>query len=343
MHREFGRSMKKRLMAPLAMLLALLLLGSLGFFWIEGYSWTEAIYMTLITASTVGFGEVRPLTGSGMLFTCVLIITSMGTFAYAGTLLGRYFLDGDYRKAMKRHRLLKITNQMQNHVIICGCGRVGDQALSELQSHNQQVVVIEKNSQKAGALESAGVVVIRGDATEDELLGQAGIVRATALITTLPDDAANVYVVLAAREQNPKLRIISRAAHPSAEKKLRVAGARNVIMPNRVGGAHMASLVAMPDVIEFMDHIRLQGEGDVNLEEVGLDDLPSGVPWKTIHDLDAFRRLGVNVIGLKRSDGSFVINPAPEVALERASKLFVLGDPAQIGQLQDFLQRPQRE
>lgn len=334
------RTLRNRLTAAVAVLLVIVTAGSIGYMLIEDYSLVESLYMTIITVSTVGFGVVRPLSDAGMLFTSTLIVGSIGTFAYAASTVTHYFVDGEYRQTLQRQRLQRIISNMENHVIICGFGRVGDQAAEELKSHGTPVVIIECDAEKAEGLRNQGYQVIYGDATEDDNLRLAGIDRARALLTTLPEDAGNVYVVLAAKEQKPDLLIISRASNASAVKKLRVAGARNVIMPDRVGGAHMATLVAMPDVVEFMDHIRLQGAGDVNLEEVAVSDLPQRLRLPTLGELDAARRMGVNVIGLKRSTGEFVINPGPETPLDNACKLFVLGNPDQIRHLHTFLRQP---
>lgn len=331
---------RTRLVTALAILLIIVAAGSIGFMLIEDYTPIEALYMTIITVSTVGFREVHTLGNNGMLFASALIVSSIGTFAYAGTAVANFFIDGDYRRAIREQRQRRTISSMEQHVIICGFGRVGEQAALELQSHGTEVVLIESDLAKAEELRNAGYKVIAGDATEDDNLKLAGIERARALLTTLPEDAGNVYVVLAAKEQRPDLLIISRASNASAVKKLRVAGARNVIMPDRVGGAHMATLVAMPDVVEFMDHIRIQGAGDVNLEEVSVSDLPEKLHLPTVGELDAARRMGVNVIGLKRSTGEFVINPAPDTPLDKACKLFVLGNQDQIRHLHTFLQQP---
>ena len=337
---DIRTKIRSRLAASVVVLLAIVGIGAVGYVGIEGYTVTESLYMTIITVSTVGFGEIRPLSNAGMMFTSALIVSSIGTFAYAASSVTHYFVDGDYRRAFQKQRHERILAKMENHVIICGFGRVGDQAAEELKSHDTPVVVIESDPEKVQALRAAGWEAIEGDATDDENLRRAGIGRAKALLTTLPDDAGNVYVVLAAKEQNPDLLIISRASNGTAVHKLRVAGARNVIMPDRVGGAHMATLVAMPDVVEFMDHIRIQGAGDVNLEEVAVGDLPGNVRLTMDGVFDAARRMGVNVIGLKRSTGEFVINPGAETHLDAACKLFVLGNADQIRRLHTFLRQP---
>ena len=199
-----------------------------------------------------------------------------------------------------------------------------------MRDHAHDVVIIESDLELVKQLQKKGWRVLAGDATLDENLVDAGIGRAKSLITTLPDDAQNLYVVLSAREKRPDLLIISRASKSNAVSKLRVAGAQNVIMPDQVGGAHMASLVAIPDVVEFMDHIRIQGIDAVNLEEISVSQLPENLQLQTLGEMDAKNRMGVNVIGLKRASGEMVINPAPETRLDQSVKLFVLGTADQI-------------
>jgi voltage-gated potassium channel len=305
--------------------------------WIEGYSLLEAVYMTVITVSTVGFGEVRDLSPSGMLFTALLIVSSIGTFTFAATAVTQFFIEGDYRERLRAKRIQRIMNDMNNHVIVCGYGRVGEKAVQELQDHSHEVVIVESNEELVKKLRDAGVHVLAGDATEDENLINAGLDRARALITTLPDDAQNLYVVLAAKERRNDLLLISRASNSNAVSKLKVAGAQNVIMPDQVGGAHMASLVAIPDVVEFLDHIRIQGADAVNLEEIEVQQLPDRLQSLTLAEIDARNRIGVNVIGLRKASGEMVINPPLDTTLQASMKLFVLGTADQIRRLNDFI------
>lgn len=318
-------------------ILGVLCLGSLGFVWLEGFTWIEAIYMTVITVSTVGFGEIRPLSDVGMIFTAFLIIGSIGTFTFAVTAFSQFFIEGDYRERIRTKRIKRIMKDMNHHIIVCGYGRVGEKAVSELLDHHRDVVVIESDLELVKSLQKLGVNALAGDATRDENLLFAGLDRATALITTLPDDAQNLYVVLSAREQRKDLLIISRASQANAVSKLKVAGAQNVIMPDQVGGAHMASLVAIPDVVEFLDHIRIQGSDAVNLEEIEVSQLPERLQHMTLEELDARNRIGVNVIGLRKASGEMVINPALNTKLHESMKLFVLGTADQIRMLNEFL------
>lgn len=321
--------------------MTVVLLGSVGYVFLEGYSPVEALYMTLITVSTVGFREVRPLSESGMVFTSLLIISSIGTFAYAISALTTYFVDGEYRNTFKAARLKKEIDKLENHVIVCGHGRVGEMAVSELRDHDTTVVVIESDESKCEELRQEGFLVIAGDATKDKNLEKAGIDRAKALISTMPVDSENLYIILSAREKNSNLLLISRASQMNSVHKLRVAGADNVIMPDKVGGAHMASLVAMPDVVEFLDHISIQGADSINLEEISLDQFPDAMNKSTLGEIVEHNRIGVNVVGLKRSNGEYEINPGPDTQLDGTCKLFVLGTSEQIRALNRMIKHAQ--
>ncbi len=234
---------------PLAFLLLTIIIGIVGFEIIEGFSFLDAFYMTIITVATVGFQEVHPLSEGGRIFTAFLIITSFGTFAYAVTAISKYVVDGEFNQYFKNKKVSSAIDKLENHVIICGYGRNGRQAAHVLKKHNTRFVVIEEKKDIVSSITHRfSDLVLEGDATQDEILEKAGIVRAKALITTLPTDADNLFIVLSARTLNPQLTIISRASEDNSDKKLKLAGADNVIMPDKIGGAHMASLVMIGSI-----------------------------------------------------------------------------------------------
>jgi voltage-gated potassium channel len=208
-----------------------------------------------------------------------------------------------------------------------------------LKRHNKRFVVVESKPEVIDNLLSHkhSDLVVRGDATQDEVMEQAGIHRASALITTLPVDADNLFIVLTARSLRKDLTIISRASDDNSDKKLKTAGANNVIMPDRIGGAHMASLVLKPDVIEFVDFITGQGGPDINLEEITYESLPEHFRNRSIRELEIRNRSGANIVGFKSGSGEYVINPAPETQFMPDGKLFVLGTPEQISKLKALL------
>ena len=320
------------------LLLIINTIGVMGFMLIEGMSFTQAVYMTVITVATVGFKEVAPLSNTGMWFTSFLIIISFGIFVYAVTNLTRYVIDGVVRNYYRDRKVMRRIERLSDHVIICGYGRNGSQAALDLNYRNVPFIVIENDADIVELLRlSDNVMYIVGDATQDEVLRQAGIEKAKAMITTLPVDADNLYVVLTAREINPGLTIISRASNENSDKKLKRAGATNVIMPDRVGGQRMAKLVTQPDVVEFIDFIMLQEPDNVFLEELNCDVISACFDGKKIQELDIRNKTGANIIGLKRSDGTYLINPGANTILSNNDKLFALGSANQINHLRKLL------
>lgn len=327
----------KQIYLAIALIIAITFIGIIGFVLIEGYGFFDAFYMTIITIATVGFQEVHPLSDAGRLFTSVLIITSFGTFAFAVTAISQYVIDGELNSYFRNLRVTNEIKKLENHVIICGYGRNGKQAAHVLKNHNQRFVVIEKKRDViAGMNQKYRELVLEGDSTRDEVLESVGISKARALITTLPIDADNLFIVLSARALNPKLIIISRASDDNTDKKLKVAGANNVIMPDKIGGAHMASLVLKPDVIEFVDFITGQGGDNIRLEEITFDNLPDHFKNKTIRELEIRNKSGANIIGFKTAQGEYVVNPSPDTKMIHDAKLFVLGTAEQIGKLREI-------
>lgn len=327
----------RKVYIALALLLTIIFIGIAGFIIIEDYTIGEAFYMSVITISTVGFNEVRPLSDIGRIFTAFLIIFSFSTFVFAVTSISNYILNGEYKIYFRDLRINKKMSKVSNHTIICGYGRNGKQAATELKSHHRAYVVIEEDKELSEELrEEHEIPFIQGDATLEKTLERAGIMSAKALITTLPKDADNLFVVLTAREMNPDLLIISRASKENTDKKLKRAGADNVIMPDKIGGAHMASLVIKPDVIEFMDYVMGQGTSSINLEEITFENLPEELKNKTIRELGIRDKSGANIVGLRTKDGEYLINPSPETEVTAHTKIFVLGTIDQIDAFRDF-------
>lgn len=327
-----------RFLVPLYLLLAITVTGIVGYQLISGYTFVEALYMTVITIATVGYGEVQHLDTAGRLFTSFLIITSLFTFAYAVSSITKFVVDGEFNDFLKNRKLSAAIEKLENHVIICGYGRNGKQAAQVLKKHDKRFVVVENRHEVTELLQHRySDLVLTGDATQDEVLLKAGILKAKALITTLPADADNLFIVLTARNLNPKITIISRASDDNSDVKLKIAGADNVIMPDKVGGAHMASLVMKPDVIEFIDYITGQGGDSINLEEITFDNIPEHLRHKTLKDLEIRNRSGANIVGFKTAMGEYIVNPSADTKIIPEAKIFVLGTPEQIKRLKDLL------
>ena len=293
--------------------------------------------MTIITVTTVGFQEVRPLDTQTRLFTVVLIVCSVFIFAFAISVITEYILSRNSLQILKKKKVKQQIDRLEKHVIVCGFGRNGSQAVKRLQTYKQPFVIVEKDREIIEKFEGE-YLFVEGDANEDEVLEAAGIMRAQYLIVTLPDDAANLFVVLTARQLNKKLRIISRASQITSVKKLELAGADKVIMPDKIGGDHMASLVVLPDLITFMDQLSLEaGEDTTNLEEVEIEDFRNQVDdCNTLRDLDLRRKTGCTIIGYVKPDGTYIINPEADMPLQPKSKVIVLGRPEQIRKLNEM-------
>ncbi len=328
-----------RLLQPFLVLHFIILIGILGYMAIEGYTFMEALYMTTIAITTVGFSEVRPLSDGGRLFTIFLLITSWITFAWAIARITQFVITGEIYKYFKTRKNMKAIAHLNHHVILCGFGRNGQQAARTLKNHNMPFVVIEKEE---GSMEKAlpffpELIYLVGDGTDDDLLKKAGIEKAKALITALPVDADNVFIVLSARGLNQKLHIISRASDESSYPKLKKAGADNVIMPDKIGGSHMATLVSKPDVIEFMDFLSSEDGESVNMESVPYELLPSGIKDKPLKVVMEWNKTGVNCLGIKNREGKFIINPPNEMLVTEGCKVIVFGTRSQIAEMKHNL------
>ncbi|MBT7704542.1 MAG: potassium channel protein [Polaribacter sp.] len=325
-----------RIHKTLFLVFSIILLGVAGYMILSDYSFVDALYMTVITITTVGFGEVQPFTPEEKIFTVFLILTSITVFGYAVSIFSEYLVSGKLFEQFKHRKVEKKIQSLKEHTIVCGFGRNGKQAILKLKNYNQQFVVVEKDKEIVAELDVNNLLNIQGDATLDETLLRAGIKNATTLITALPSDADNLFVVLTANQLNSTCKIISRASNESSYSKLKIAGASNVIMPDKLGGDHMASLVVTPDVIEFVDRLTIEGETTANLEEIAVDDLPKKYINKTILDLDLRRETGCTVIGIRTPDRDYIINPEAETALTIGSSLIVLGRPEQIIKLREL-------
>jgi voltage-gated potassium channel len=320
------------------LLFSIVIIGTIGYILIEDYTVIEALYMTIITMSTVGFGEVDPLSDAGRIFTFFLIVISFGIFAYAVTTLTRYIVDGIFRYYYMDLKISKKIEKLKDHVIVCGYGRNGRQAMEELAKYPTQAVIIDSNPEIIEEIRKKSTMLyIQGDATSDETLLEANIKSAKALITAMPNDADNLFVVLSARELNPGLKIISRASDAQSDKKLKSAGATNVIMPDRIGGQRMAKLVTQPDVIDFLDYVMLQDPEAVYIEELSCNNLDSFFTDRSIGEWSIRKHTGANIIGLKTQENKYIVNPGPEVKISSYDQLFVLGKKDQIQKLRDVL------
>lgn len=325
--------MSFRIYKAAILFLGAILLGVLGYTYLFDFSFIDGLYMTIITITTVGFSEVNPLTDGGKLFTIFLILTSISIYGYVVTVVSEFLSNSNLMEELKKNKMLKKINALEGHTIVCGYGRNGRQAAAKLNNFKKSCVVIERSPELLKEIEEEGFYFIEGDATDDDSLLEAGVENAENLITALPSDADNLYVVLSARQLNAKLNIVSRANNESSQKKLKIAGANNVIMPDKLGGDYMASLVVTPDLVEFVNRISLDGESSANLEEISVEDLPEKYLLKSIRELDLRRTTGCSVIGFITGNGEYIINPSSDMILEPKSNLILLGRPDQIAKI----------
>ncbi len=318
----------------IALLITIILIGEIGYVFIEDYTFMDAFFMTIITVSTVGFSEVKPLSPMGELFTVFMIVTSFGAFAYAVTSITRFMVDGSFRNYFINKRTERKVNRLSHHVILCGFGRNGTEAARVLKLQGVPFLVIENNPIELERIRSLDrYLYVEGDATDDDFLRKAGVEKAQSLITTLPYDADNLLIVLSARTLNSHLQIISRASHVWSDVKLKRAGANNVIMPDMVGGRRMAKLIASPDILGFLDYMHQNETGKVRLVELNCNDFSCSFMNKTVGDLKFKKISGVNIVGLKDDKGQYHFNPSPEFALSSKYQLFVMGNEEQLAKL----------
>lgn len=328
---------RKKLYVSIIFFSAVVSIGIFGYMILSETNFLDSLYMTIITMTTVGFGEVHPLNRHEKIFTIFLILISIVVYAYSVTALSEYLVNGKLLQHLKLRKVQQKIQKLKNHTIVCGYGRNGKQAVIKLKNFNMACVVIENDKALIEELERDNLLYIEGDATQDESIQKAAVHNAKSLITALSSDADNLFVVLSARQLNKDMIIISRASNESSINKLKIAGANNIIMPDKIGGMHMASLVVTPDLVEFVDRLAMLDEGSTNLEEISVNDLPPEFLNKTIRDLDLRRRTGCSVIGFKTANNEYIVNPESETELTTNSNLIVLGRPNQIKKLREIL------
>lgn len=316
-------------------LLLIMLTGTIGFIFFENYTVIDALYMTTITLATIGYNEVEPLSDAGKIFNIIFIISSFAVFAFIISSLTRDIVSGEMARYLKNRKFMHAISTFSGHVIICGFGRHGQQAAEILAANKMDYVVIDRDDvhMKNWLEEDKKLVYIHGDATDDEIILKAGIMKAKAVLLTLPADADNVFTVLSIREMNPKIIIISRAQLKSSVGKLKTAGADHVILPELIGGAYMASLISSPDIIELINSLWGAQPESANIESVAYENLPSILRDKSIGEIIAWVNTGVNCLGIKDKAGNYIINPPQETIIGSEMKIIFFGSLEQISGL----------
>jgi voltage-gated potassium channel len=313
-------------------LLFIIAIGVIGYMIIERWSFVDALYMTVITISTVGYGEVHVLSAVGKAFSIVLIVAGVGVVMYTATMIVQYLIEGRFFNTRRRRRMQEKISKLKNHFILCGYGRVGREVAYVFEQEETPFIVIDVNDEAVSNANNDGYLYLQGNATSDEIIKEAGIDRAKGLIATMGSDADNIYVTLSAREMRPDIFIIARAFAEESESKLKRAGANRTILPQRLGGRRMAMLAIRPLVVDFIESA-VQSRG----REFVLENIKVG-PSSPIVDITVKEALGccgaLAILLVKKKDGNLVPNPPDETLLEFEDELVIIGTREQLRTLE---------
>ena len=326
------QSIKNRMIKALTALLIAVTVGTIGFWIIEGgeVSWGDCLYMTIITLSTVGYGEVIPMTPLGRGFASFLIIFGMGSLLYFASTVVAFWVELDMTKVRRRKKMQKTIDALENHIIVCGVGTTGGHVVRELIATKTPFVMIDTESERLERMhavaEEQGLLAlsVAGDATDDAVLAEAGIKRARGLVAALRNDKDNIYIILSARYTNPRLRIIARATEKDAPAKILRAGADQVVSPNLIGGLRIASEMLRPEVVEFLDMMMRDMDKNTRIEQVTLP-LDSPLEGKRLSETNIRKSTDVLVIAVRDKSGKYTYNPGPDTVLSKEATLIVLG------------------
>lgn len=318
-----------RILYIAASLAAVTFLGTIGYSLIEGWSLAESFYMTMITITTVGYGEVHNLSTMGRMFTVTLLLMGVGTVFYATASVAEAMIEGRIRQIFGRRKLVKELERLEDHHIICGYGRIGFTIAREYARESLPCVVIENDESIATRLDAEGRLVIFGDATLDETLIRANVKKAQSLVCTLATDADNVFVTLTARALNPRLFILSRAARESSISKMEAAGANRVVSPYIMGGIRMAQSVLRPKLASFLDEVTSHAKTDLDFEEVNVPP-ESNLAGMALRESRISQDTGVYLLSIRQHDGRMRFNPGPDFQIQAGDRLYALGTPEQV-------------
>lgn len=323
-------NIKKKLALVCLTIFFVVMIGSLGFYILYGgqYHFMDCIFMTVITLSSIGYGEIVPVSGNikAEIYTTLLIIFGMGFLLYGTSMLTALLVEGELSGLLKRKYMQKLISELRNHYIICGGGETGRPLITELLRNKEKIVLIEQNEemiQRCNAEKE--IFYIKGDATDDQNLISAGIDRASGIIICLPSDKDNLYVTMTARMLNKQIRIISRMTDPKIEEKLRKAGADHVVSPNIVGALRMASIMIRPTVVDFLDKMLRSGQGTIRIHEIKISK-NSKLIGKTIVQSGIKDQFNLLILGLRNECEEILFNPPPATELKEGMILIVMGE-----------------
>jgi voltage-gated potassium channel len=311
-------------------------IGTVGYMLIEGWSAIDALYMTITTLATVGYGEVHPLSNAGRVFSMALIVLGVGFFFYVAAAVIQFVVEGRIRILLGRRRLDRKIARMKNHYIVCGYGRIGRVICDKLQRENFDLVVIDKNPDQIEIFESKRMVYLCADAGDEAVLVRAGLLRAKALIAALATDIDNVFLVLTARQLAPPLKIIARAGSEAAKNKLTAAGADTVEAPYEIGAATMAQRIIRPTVTNFLDLAFTQHHNDIQMEEIPVA-AASALNGLMLKDSGIRQQYQLIIIAIKKADDRMLFNPSFEAELRAGDTVIAVGDPSNLKRLEAVL------
>jgi len=324
-----------RLILAFISFVALILIGTSGYHWLEGMGLVDSLYMTVITISTVGFGEVRQLSSFGRIFTIGLIVGGGGIAAFSLSVTAEFFMSGEWRRLLENRRRTRMLSNLINHVIVCGFGRVGRRVCNELSQEEVQFIVVDTNPERVEHAWELGYVAVVGNAANDQMLKEAGIEKARALMAAVSSDAENVFIILTARSLNANLQIIARANYEDSEPKMIRAGANRTIVPYTISGKRMVTMLMRPNVADFLDEVAHVGGMELLLEQIHI--LPdSPLASKTLAEMDVRKKMGVTVLACRHTDGKIEAHPGPETMIEPDGILLVLGTRDQLRDMKRF-------
>jgi voltage-gated potassium channel len=324
-----------RFLIAVIVFLNLILVGTSGYHWLEGMSWINAVYMTVITLSTVGFGEVGELSEAGRLFTIALIIGGGGLAAFSVTVGVDFILSGEWRIYWEKRRGLRMVSELSNHVIVCGFGRVGKHVTEELKAEGVHFVVVDNDNEQVTQAKELGHLAVLGNAANEGLLRQVGVGTARGLVAAANSDAENVFITLTARALQPNLYIVARVNYEDSEPKLLRAGADRTILPYYTSGRRIATMLMRPSVADFLDEVVHAGGLELFLEEV---ELQTGSPLvgKSISEAQVRAETGVTVLACRTGSGEFDTRLGPDTLLQPGGVLIVLGTREQLQEIMKY-------
>ena len=331
------RAALRRVQGALLALVIIAAAGVFGYMVFEGWGITDALYMTVITLTTVGYREVRALDATGQLWTMFLLITGVGTLFYAAVSSVELVVEGTIRGYFRRRGMESAISKLSGHQLLCGYGRVGRQVAAEFASDGVPFVVIDQDPETVEECLAEGYLAILGEASDDAVLEEAGVRRARGLVAAVDSDADNVFVVLSARKLNPKLHIVARASSDESAAKLEMAGAERTLSPYAVGGRRLASLATQPLIVDFLDIVTRGEKGiEFRLEEFDVPE-DSFIADRTIGELRIGERTGAMILATRNKEGTFDTTPSAKGRLRAGDTLIVLGTREQIARLEQHM------